>query len=88
MFNRTPSAITLKAEDLEEFDELEEMEIKNSIKKGKGRVTPQQARTDGFTFAQPPTPDKKVRTFFDPKPVPSKRNTTLNQRLGIEEFPG
>lgn len=88
MFNRTPSAITLRAEDLEEFDELEELEIKNSIKKGKGRVTPQQAQTDGFTFAQPPTPDKKIRTFFDPKPAPSKRNTTLNQRLGIEEFPG
>ncbi|KAG2175816.1 hypothetical protein INT44_000294 [Umbelopsis vinacea] len=88
MFNRTPSAIALKAEDLEEFDELEELEIKNNIKKGKGRVTPQQTKIDGFTFAQPPTPDKKVRTFFDSKPAPSKRNTTLNQRLGIEEFPG
>jgi hypothetical protein len=88
MFNRTPSAITLKAEDLEEFDQLEEQEIKANIKKGKGRVTPQQLHSDGFSFMQPPTPDKKAKAFFDPKTVTTKRNMTLNQRLGIEEFPG
>ncbi|CAM0137282.1 hypothetical protein VKS41_004994 [Umbelopsis sp. WA50703] len=88
MFNRTPSAITLKADDVEEFDQLEEQEIKANITKGKGRVTPQSMPHEEFVFMQPPTPNKKVKAFFDAKATSTKRNMTLNQRLGIEEFPG